>query len=44
MSHLVLHAWEGVLEDGFIAAVLGTIDEEATRGGGEDFFSPYTVS
>ena len=42
--HLVLHAWEGLLEDGFIATVVGTIDEEAIRGVGEEFFSPFLVA
>ena len=45
---MVLHAWEETLEDRFVAdhflAVVKTFDEEATRRGGGDFFSPYTVS
>ena len=48
VSHVVLHTWEETLEGRFIAdyyeAVVGTIDEEATRGGGEEFFSPYIVA
>ena len=41
VSHMVLHAWEEILEDRFVADHVEQwwrlFDEEATRRGGEDF-------
>ena len=48
VNHWVLHTWEEPLEGRFIVDYVEQwwrlFDEESTRGGGEEFFSSYTVA